>query len=95
MSTYYVEKEIAKINCHIAKFTSQGVNRAEQANTYYQMEVFARVAEKEIFGALERLVEKIGSIDCKPSDVTVNNEKVGESITLSVGDDVEQSDRLY
>jgi len=78
----YVEREIAKASCHIAKFTSQGVNRVEQANSYRQMETSARVAEKEIFGALERLVEKIGSIDCKPYDVTVNNEKVGGPITL-------------
>jgi len=77
-----VEREITKANCHIANFTSQGVNRVEQANSYRQMETFARVAEKKIFGVLERVAKKIGSIDYEPSDVTVHNEKVGESITF-------------
>jgi len=42
----YAEREIAKVNCHIAKLPSQGVNRVEQANSYRQMGTFDRVAEK-------------------------------------------------
>lgn len=78
----YAERQIADANCHISNFTSQGMNRVDQANPYRQVETLARVAEKRIVGTPHWLEERINPVDYRVADITVYNELIGESITF-------------